>query len=774
MGDTGKLAFERWIARRDAEAFKAVASLYSRMVYGTCCRILGNATEAEDVTQECFEALAQAESAPRDYVGPWLHRVATNLCLKRIRSERRRKTREMKFAAEQASRTEIEWDDIYEYVDEAIEELPEKLRAPLVAHYLEDLSHAAIAQALRVPRSTVSNRIAKGLQIIGRSLRRRGLLASTAVLASLFSANLAKAGPVPATLTVSLGKLALSFAASPISHHGGSATVLQGFFGLHKQVIGAVVAAVLLGAAALVVFKAPDRTTVSDADELQNDKIDEAVSVLPKQQEDEAARAGDEQSTVASTSSAPEQENVQTQAKPDDLMAYIFEQQNHYRSKIRGYAYEGEYEFFYKRRPGERELKAIRGEPEVDESGRFSLPVIPPRPAPRGFWTTTETGFFERVQSGEHVYATRSSEQMQSVGYVVANEHYVAWYGQGELPSHGKHGILAPQPGMVFNDTVDERGRRQAEAMIDEMTVRFDPLLVMYGTGQESLKEFVARIGPSRKEVWQEGDLYYIKLIGPKPATALRTFMIDGGKGFAITRSEYETKDSVSRSERSLVLREVVRDIWFPIAMDSARYMPARPLQGEDVDSGETDQDKRTIRLRKVCVNLAYPDSQFRLSAFGDAAQKERFYIHKTDGTVESGILSGDRFLTEKDGDLYLAAQGFDVDRSQDEIAAAIEKRAQGSERIAKKLRSKITASFDNTSVDSAVEFIGDYKRMDFRIDEEAIPDPGDAVVNMVDLSGFTLHEILETMLTPLGLDYTYVPDGDYILITTPEKISSL
>ena len=39
---------EQWATRRDAEAFKVIVDRHSRMVYATCCRILGNATEAED------------------------------------------------------------------------------------------------------------------------------------------------------------------------------------------------------------------------------------------------------------------------------------------------------------------------------------------------------------------------------------------------------------------------------------------------------------------------------------------------------------------------------------------------------------------------------------------------------------------------------------------------------------------------------------------------------------------------------------------------------
>jgi RNA polymerase sigma-70 factor (ECF subfamily) len=85
-GDDAAL-LERWAQDGDAEAFKEIISRYAGMVYGTCWRVLGSASEAEDVAQECFEALVQARTKPAGYLGPWLHRVATNQSLKHVRSE---------------------------------------------------------------------------------------------------------------------------------------------------------------------------------------------------------------------------------------------------------------------------------------------------------------------------------------------------------------------------------------------------------------------------------------------------------------------------------------------------------------------------------------------------------------------------------------------------------------------------------------------------------------------------------------------------------------
>jgi hypothetical protein len=69
----------RWTDRRDAQAFKEIVSRYASMVYMTCTRILRNSSDAEDVTQECFEVLAQGRGGPTEHLGARCTASATNV-----------------------------------------------------------------------------------------------------------------------------------------------------------------------------------------------------------------------------------------------------------------------------------------------------------------------------------------------------------------------------------------------------------------------------------------------------------------------------------------------------------------------------------------------------------------------------------------------------------------------------------------------------------------------------------------------------------------------
>ncbi|MCP4640496.1 MAG: sigma-70 family RNA polymerase sigma factor [bacterium] len=246
MRPSDEKLLDRWETRREPEAFRTIVQRHAGTVYSTCQRILRNNAEAQDVTQECFEALVGSVKAgrPRE-LGPWLHGTATKKSLMHLRSEGRRRSREAAYAAQQEDQVESQWNDVYSYVDEAIADLPAEIRSPVVAHFLYGQSHGAIARASGVPRRTVSNRIRKGLDLIGAALRTRGIAVPMATLATVLSTELVHAAPVPASLTHALGKLTLSETAAMSAGTGTPLGVpaVAGLVTLKKTVVGVFIAA---------------------------------------------------------------------------------------------------------------------------------------------------------------------------------------------------------------------------------------------------------------------------------------------------------------------------------------------------------------------------------------------------------------------------------------------------------------------------------------------------------------------------------------------------
>src|SRR6185437_16438302 len=78
------------VAAGDAAAFRALVERHGAMVHALAWRMLGPA-DAEDVVQESFTRLwvnAKGWAPSGGGLGGWLRRVATNLCLDRLRRPR--------------------------------------------------------------------------------------------------------------------------------------------------------------------------------------------------------------------------------------------------------------------------------------------------------------------------------------------------------------------------------------------------------------------------------------------------------------------------------------------------------------------------------------------------------------------------------------------------------------------------------------------------------------------------------------------------------------
>ncbi|MGH9711138.1 MAG: RNA polymerase sigma factor [Candidatus Acidiferrales bacterium] len=73
----------------DAAAFERIYQLHNRRVYSLCLRMVGNTAEAEDLTQEAFLQLFRKIATFRgeSAFSTWLHRLAVNVVLMRLRKK---------------------------------------------------------------------------------------------------------------------------------------------------------------------------------------------------------------------------------------------------------------------------------------------------------------------------------------------------------------------------------------------------------------------------------------------------------------------------------------------------------------------------------------------------------------------------------------------------------------------------------------------------------------------------------------------------------------
>jgi RNA polymerase sigma factor (sigma-70 family) len=218
---------ERFTTQQDETAFETLVQRHGPMVLGVCRRVLQDAHDAEDAFQATFLVLVRkAGSLGRpELLGNWLYGVAYRIAIKARANAARRCAYERQAAQMPTADPILEagWREVRAVLDEEMNRLPEKYRAPLVLCYLEGKTNDEAARQLGWPAGSMSWRLARGREILRRRLAGRGLAYSGGPFATLLAQQAAP--PVlPAGLVKASVQAALGFAAHPVATAGAAST----------------------------------------------------------------------------------------------------------------------------------------------------------------------------------------------------------------------------------------------------------------------------------------------------------------------------------------------------------------------------------------------------------------------------------------------------------------------------------------------------------------------------------------------------------------------
>lgn len=186
-GQTDAELLECFVTRRDANAFGTLMKRHAAMVWGVCRHLLHREQDAEDAFQATFLVLARRAYCIRkaESVGSWLHSVAYRTAMKARKNAQKRQTLEREAPArESAAPSDLAWCELQALLDEEVQCLPEKYRAPFVICCLGSKSRDEAAHELSVNGNTISSRIARARQLLQERLTRRGVTLSAALCAA--------------------------------------------------------------------------------------------------------------------------------------------------------------------------------------------------------------------------------------------------------------------------------------------------------------------------------------------------------------------------------------------------------------------------------------------------------------------------------------------------------------------------------------------------------------------------------------------------------------
>jgi RNA polymerase sigma-70 factor (ECF subfamily) len=174
-----ELALFRRAQQGDLAAFEALVDRFQSRVYGLARRILGQAQDAEDVTQQTFLSLIEHIDQFRgdSAIATWVLRIATNHALKVLRKRRGLPTvalepgpdHEDSYASLPHPEFIAQWRDnpanlaekaeLRQLLDGAVAELDEKYRLVFLLRDVEGLSIRETAEALGLTEANTKVRL---------------------------------------------------------------------------------------------------------------------------------------------------------------------------------------------------------------------------------------------------------------------------------------------------------------------------------------------------------------------------------------------------------------------------------------------------------------------------------------------------------------------------------------------------------------------------------------------------------------------------------------
>lgn len=171
----------------DPKAFEKLLNKYRKSVYYMLLKMVNNADDADDLTQEAFaKAFNSLHKFDSKYAfSTWLFRIATNNCIDFIR-KKRIQTVSIDTSYENDDGDSMTFDikdnnlspdDIMlkkqrkEYLKKAVARLPAKYKRLVELRYFQELSYDEVATELELPLGTVKAQLFRARELLHQELK---------------------------------------------------------------------------------------------------------------------------------------------------------------------------------------------------------------------------------------------------------------------------------------------------------------------------------------------------------------------------------------------------------------------------------------------------------------------------------------------------------------------------------------------------------------------------------------------------------------------------
>lgn len=173
------------VSAGDMCAFEELVERHQRAVIGTVAKMLGNASEAEDIAQQVFVRIWKSAGRyePQAKFTTWLFTITRNLVFNEMRRLQRKPTvsvdkheetthRVLEDSQASAPDDEMLQAELEEAIDRAIRSLPEKQRMAVILRRYEELPYEEIARVLSMSLPAVKSLLFRARTQLKESLQK--------------------------------------------------------------------------------------------------------------------------------------------------------------------------------------------------------------------------------------------------------------------------------------------------------------------------------------------------------------------------------------------------------------------------------------------------------------------------------------------------------------------------------------------------------------------------------------------------------------------------
>jgi RNA polymerase sigma-70 factor (ECF subfamily) len=180
-----KAALERLLERAksgDEGAQEALYGMYKARVFGLACRYTSDPVAAEDLLQDVFIKVFTHIGDVRDVetMSAWVYRIALNTCYSHLRSKRLRSRTMVPLSAIEGGPGEATYDthetELRGPIEEALRELPARLRSVFTLHDVDGFKHGEISRILGCSVGTSKSHLFKARMRIRERLKGKDVL----------------------------------------------------------------------------------------------------------------------------------------------------------------------------------------------------------------------------------------------------------------------------------------------------------------------------------------------------------------------------------------------------------------------------------------------------------------------------------------------------------------------------------------------------------------------------------------------------------------------